>query len=285
MSRFRQGLRLGGISWRVLRANPSLMAFPVVSGILALPVVAVLVVPGILLAAERDAVWPAIVLFAIAAYAASFVAVFFSVALCACADRAFRGEQFTFGDGVGAARARLWTIARWALIVWTVAMVIRLLQDRFEGIGGAIAAALAGLAWSLVSFLAIPVITLEDAGPVTALKRSASLFRRRWGQQVTGEAVTGGVVGVLIVLPGVLLMLLGAFMLGNDTAQGAAVAVLAVGVVVVVVGSIIAGTLGQVLSVAVYRFAETGDAVGPYPVDALESVVRPRRGCGAAAGA
>ena len=69
------------------------------------------------------------------------------------------------------------------------------------GIGGQIAARLVGMAWSLVTFLAVPVIAIEGTGPIETLKRSASIFSERWGQQITGNIAIGGAVVLLGVLP------------------------------------------------------------------------------------
>ena len=52
-------------------------------------------------------------------------------------------------------------------------------------------------AWSLVTFLAVPVIAIEGTGPIETLKRSASSSDARWGQQVTGNIAIGGAVFLL----------------------------------------------------------------------------------------
>ena len=65
------------------------------------------------------------------------------------------------------------------------------------------------MAWSLVTFLAVPVIAIEGTGPFETLKRSASLFRERWGQQITGNIAIGGAVFLLGVLPAALLIVAG----------------------------------------------------------------------------
>ena len=274
-SRVRTGIALAKISWHTLRENKALMAFPIAGMIAALIDAIVLTLPGILLLALTDLVWLAIILFAISAYVAAFIGTFVGVGLCAAADKTLRGQQTSFSDGIHVARERIPQIARWALLSTTVALVIRVIEARFEGIGGTIVAALAGLAWSLVSFLAIPVIAFEGVGPINALKRSSSLFKQRWGQQVTGEAITGGIVGLFIILPGIVLAFVGGFMLGDSIIAGGA-AVLAIGVIIIIIGSVISGTLSQILSVALYHYAVEGTGVGPYSSEVLEGVVRPK---------
>ena len=274
-SRFRTGLALAKISWHTLRQNKALMAFPIAGMIAALIDAIIFTLPGILLLALTSLTWLAIVLFAISAYLAAFIATYVGVGLCVSADKVLRGEATSFSDGIHAARERMPQIAKWALLTTTVALVIRVIEARFEGIGGTIVAALAGLAWSLVSFLAIPVIAFEGVGPIKALSRSASLFKQRWGQQVTGQAITGGVVGIFVILPGVLLAVIGAVMMGNSMVAAGAV-LLFIGIIITIVGSVISGTLSQILSVALYHYAVDGQGVGPYSTEVLEGVVRPR---------
>ena len=80
MSRFRQGLELAGVSWRTIRADRSLAAFPVLGGISAVALTAAFVIPGLILVADDSAgtglLVAGIVLFAIAAYLAAFAGIF-----------------------------------------------------------------------------------------------------------------------------------------------------------------------------------------------------------------
>ncbi len=276
-SRFRAGLELAKISWRTLRDHKALMAFPVMGIVLALIIGLLFTLPGILLITLTDVLWAAIILFALSGYLIVFTGVFVGVGLCATADKVLRGEDARFADGIHVARERLPEIAQWALMLVTVALVIGVIQSKLGRIGGAVVGALAGLAWSLVSFLAIPVITFEGVGPIKALKRSSSLFQQRWGQQVVGQAITGGVVGVFTLLPGVALVTIGAIMIGGGTVAAGA-ALLVIGAVLMIIGLVVSGTLSQILSVALYHYAADGQAVGPFSSDTLQGVVRPRRG-------
>lgn len=275
MSRWKQGVELARISWGAIRSERSLTAFPVLGGLSALFLIAAFMIPAAILIDAGDLTWLGIVLIALGAYAAACAGIFFSVALASCADRALRGEDTTVGEGVTAARERLPQIAQWAAVVTSVNLVIRAIESRFEGIGGAIVGGLAGLAWGLVTFLAVPVIAFEGLGPWSTLKRSAGLFRGRWGAQVTGQVVTGGVVAIIGILPAIALVVIGVVMLGGAAAAG--IALIAVGILLFVIAAIIGSALSQVLAVALYRFAADGVAVGPFTAEALQGVVRPRR--------
>jgi hypothetical protein len=285
LSRIRQGFELAGASWRTFRGDRALAVFPVLGGISAAALVAAFAIPGILLASAEGAggaAWAgAIILFAIAAYLAAFVGIFFAVALTACADLALRGEAISVRKGIAAARERIPQIAGWAAVTTTINLILRAIEARFDGVGGAIVSALGGMAWALVTFLAVPVIAFEGTGPMATLKRSSGLFRQRWGQQVGGIAATSGIVAIIGVIPGIVLVMLGVYAL--PAAGG--IALLAIGIILIVVASIIGSALTQILAVALYRFAADGVAVGPFTEAQLNGVVRPRRARGRGRGA
>ncbi|MEI8241604.1 MAG: DUF6159 family protein, partial [Actinomycetota bacterium] len=78
----------------------------------------------------------------------------------------------------------------------TVGLVLQLLRER-GGIAGVILAALGGMAWNIITFLVIPVLVVEGVGPVSAIKRSAGLLKKTWGEQIIGTAGIGLVFGLL----------------------------------------------------------------------------------------
>lgn len=89
----------------------------------------------------------------------------------------------------------------------------------------------AGLvAWSSVTYLAIPVILFEHRGPVQAISRARSLARHRWGEQLVGRAGLGLLTLVFLILAGVSGLLFGEISIPLGLVVGVA---LAAGVMVV----------------------------------------------------
>ena len=76
-----------------------------------------------------------------------------------------------------------------------------------SGIVGRIVGSLVGLAWSLVTFLVLPVLVIEQIGPIQAVKRSAELFKHTWGENMIANAGIG-IVALVATLVGVLPCLL-----------------------------------------------------------------------------
>ena len=142
-----------------------------------------------------------------------------------------------------------------------------------------IAASLVGAAWSLITFMAVPVITFEGTGPWTTLKRSATLFKDRWAGQVTGNVAIGGIVFLLGVLPAILLIAIGVYRLesndgGGSLAGGAVIVV--IGVALLAVSMLVLQALRGVFGVALYRFATDGEVPAGYTQEELESAVSVR---------
>jgi hypothetical protein len=200
------------------------------------------------------------------------------VGLATAADAAMRGEPITFGQGCSNAMKHLPAITGWALINAVLTIGLRALETRGEL--ARIAAGLIGGAWSIVSLMAIPAITFEDAGPVHAIKRSLSLFKEHWGGQVMGMAAIG--IGVFLcgMLPAIAIGAVGVLMLGGDDTPAVLAGgglLVAIGFVLFAASAVLASALRQVFAVALYRYATQGVVAEGYAADDLENAVH-RRG-------
>ena len=274
-NRVRHGVSLTRKAWAVIRSHPGLIRFPLVGGALALVALAVLGVPGALLV-DRGEVGGGIggiVLLALSTYLASFSMVYFNVILVAAADQALRGEKPDSSAARGVARDRKGQVALWALVSAGVSIVLSALRRR-GGTATDVGAAFAAEAWSLVTFLVVPVLSLEGIGPFVAIKRSAALFRQRWGQQVTGDVVIGGVSG-MIALVGIIIGVLGLVLLAEDSGSPVAgYLLLAVGMIICVAGSVFRGATRGVLGVALYRYVADDHALEPFTAADLNSATK-----------
>ena len=55
---------------------------------------------------------------------------------------------------------------------------------------------LIGVAWTLATFLVVPVLVTRDVGPIDAVKESAGLLRETWGENLIGNVGLGLVFAV-----------------------------------------------------------------------------------------
>jgi hypothetical protein len=240
-----------------------------------LVIAAVTIAPGVYLIADHQSVPGGIALLAVGIYVASFVGIYFSVGLAAAADRIFRGQEATVAEGLQVSRERIGAIAGWAALSTLVGAITAALEQS-EGIGSTIVGYFLDAAWSLITFLAVPVIAIEGTGPIETVKRSTSLFRSRWQGQITGNIAIGGAATLFGVLPAIVLIGVGVYVWTQSSGAGDAGggALVAVGVALLIVSMLIVRALSGIFGVALYRFAADGQATGGFAPSELESAVK-----------
>lgn len=198
-------------------------------------------------------------------------------------DDVLHGRELDEQAAKAAARSRRGALAQWSAISVAVGALVGMVRgDGNSGIVTTIVRSLlAGMVaavWAVVTTLVMPVIVLEDAGAVAAIKRSSSLIRSTWGEAVFGSVRIGARFGLMFTLPGVLLLIGG--IVAGIAVGGPAMAiggVLAVaGVALIVIGAVKAATCRNVFGVALYRWTTGEGALGPFTEDDLRGAVRVR---------
>jgi hypothetical protein len=276
MGRIKRGWGLTKKSWALLNGHRELIRFPLYGAVASTLLAVVFLAPGLYLW-DDDQLAGAIPLIAIGVYVLSAVGFYFSVGLAACADMIFRGQEATVSDGLAVARTRLRQISGWAAVSTAISLFMGVLENQ-GGTLGQIAARLVGMAWTLITFLAVPVIAIEGTGPFETIKRSGSLFRDRWGQQITGNIAIGAAVFLLGVLPAAALIVGGIVLWSSASFLGAVLVV--IGALVLAIAMLISRALSGIFGVALYRYALDGEVVGGFTQEDLESAVKVKGGHG-----
>lgn len=208
-------LELMKASWQILKKDRELLLFPVISGICCISVMAIFIIQALdhgwlrNLAAQATAQQKntAYMFMFLYYYCNYLVIIFFNSAIIACAVIRMEGGNPTLADGLQAAVNRFPQIAGWALIAATIGFLLGMVESGSRR-GRGIIAAIFGIAWSMVSYLAIPLIVVEKTNPLFALDRSFFLMQKTWGEQVVGNFSFGLIFTLfsLPVLPLVLVM-------------------------------------------------------------------------------
>lgn len=264
-------------SAEVLRADKELVVFPIISAIGVLIVTASFALPMLManffdsLISEQLQIVGFVVgfLFYVVQYT---VIIFANSALVGAAMIRLRGGDPTVRDGLRIAMDHIGPILGYAVISATVGMILRALSRRGKTLGR-IASTLFGLAWNLATYLAVPVLVVEGVGPIEAVKRSASLLKKTWGEQIAGNFSIGlvfGLVGLLVALLAVPVFVLAV------SAESLALIVLAVlGLVMVFLFlGLVSSTLNGIYVAAVYRYAMEGEAGEFFRQDLVQEAFR-----------
>jgi len=243
----------------VLAKDKELLVFPLLSAACTLLVAAAFLLPALGLGALDGlgagggvsfAAYLLAFLFYLAQY---FVIFFFNTALVGAAMIRLEGGDPTLRDGLRIASGKLVPILGYAAIAATVGMLLRAVQERAGFIGKLVSGAL-GVAWTLASFLVVPVLVARDIGPIDAVKESALLLKKTWGENLIGQGGVGLVFGLLfflLALVGVA-AIVAAAMTGSGTLI---VLVVALVIAAMLLAALIQAALAGIYSAALYRYA------------------------------
>lgn len=279
--RFARSWALVKASASVLRQDKELLVFPLVSSIAMLIVVASFVAPVFFVGGDWQSQLDrsqgpnvALMIWAFAFYFVQYaVMFFFNSALVGAAMIRLRGGDPTVGDGFRIAFSKLPSILGYAAIAATVGMILKAVEERAPLVGR-IVASLVGTAWTLATFLAVPVLVAENIGPFEAVKKSATLLKKTWGENLIGNAGIGFVMGFLIIA--VLFVGIGLGVFTSATTQnGFGFLAFAIPTAIaVMLLFLIQAALHGVYAAAVYRFAEEGAAGAGFDAAMLQSAFR-----------
>jgi Family of unknown function (DUF6159) len=199
------------------------------------------------------------------------IVMFFNTALISVALKRLDGEPASVREGLQTALSNLPAILGYALIAATVGTILRAIEQRV-GIIGRIVTAIIGAGWTLATAMTLPVLVVENVGPVEAISRSLDLLRRNWGENLIGN---GGIsIGIAVIaIP--LFVLAGLFLMFAISTKALGTIVLAAIVLLVtVIGlSLVSATLHAIYTAALYRFA-TGNKDGGIGQELLAGAFR-----------
>lgn len=277
-------------SWNLVKASASvlkqdteLLLFPLISAVAVLLVTASFAVPvfGLdvldgLSGGEDDRVSVAMYVVAFLFYFSQyFVIFFFNTALVGAAMIRLDGGDPSFGDGMRVATSKVGVIAGYALIAATVGMILRAIQERVGFIGRIIVGVL-GVGWTIATYLVVPVLAVRDVGPIEAVKESATLLKKTWGENVIGQGGLGLAFGLIflgVILCGMFLIVAAAL------AQSAVLLIAAVvlTILAVVITALISSALSGIYAAALYRYATTGEGTQGFDSNAMKLAFAPKK--------
>lgn len=193
---------LAKLSWGVLMKDKELVLFPVFAFLAVAAIIAVFASIGFATGSfdRLDAAMNStegtttesvtlldVVLYVLGFVAVTYAVIFFNAALIAAAIERLRGGDPNIGSGLRAVVPHMHSILGWAIISASVGLILQMIRSRTDSTLGRIALAIAGGVWAYMTFFVVPLLVVRGLGPFEAIKQSASLFKRTWGEQVTSN--------------------------------------------------------------------------------------------------
>ena len=261
-------------SGSVLMQDKQLLVFPLISSIATILVGACFILPmlglGALDGLSDGAVDTGVYIVAFLFYTSQyFVIFFFNAALVGAAMKRMDGGSPTVRDGLNIAMSKVGSIFGYALIAATVGMILRAIQERV-GFLGKIVVGLLGIGWTMATYLVVPVLVARDVGPVDAVKESAALLKKTWGENVIGQAGLGSAF-VLLTFGALLCGI--ALVIGAVFTKSVALTIIAaiIAIVAMVALALIHAALSGIYAAALYRYAVGGQATLGFDSAVLEN--------------
>lgn len=275
----------------VIRANPRLALFPVVSGVCITALALFFLAPLIVMALGSAGVqallhgmrWPAdgeklkevfgwmFYTYGAVIYVVSlFAAAFFNVAFYNEILRALAGEPVSVRNGLKFAGSRVRAIAAWSLLAGTVGLLIRAVEERMGWLGK-IVMAFVGIAWSVAAVFAIPVIVRNgETNPFTVLRASAGTLKQTWGESLTGFVgiKLAGLVVALAMILGVAVVAVAAILTHS---AWVAVPIAMLWLLGIFAAAFLIGLATHVYRCALYVYASEGVVPEPYTAEMMDA--------------
>jgi len=283
--RYRNSWQLVKASWAVLQSDKQLLLFPIISAatmilitiVFLIPAAAIFGLVGAATGARGDSAdilgYAVLFLFYLVSYT---ISIFFNVALVGAAMIRLDGGSPTLGDGLRLARSKFGIILQYAVISATVGIIFRFIEERL-GFLGSIIAWLGGLAWNVATYLVVPVLAAKDVSPIDAIKESASLLKKTWGEQIIAD----GGMGFVFFLMSMFVIFVGTFLtiaIGAAVDSPALVILFILATFIALIGlAVTAGALSGIYQAALYRYAETGVVPDNFDIEMIKGAFKDKK--------
>ena len=246
------------MSWNVLMKDRELIVFPIFSGMGVL----ILAFAGLAAGVAESGNLIAFLIMILLAY---FITTFFNAALISAALERLRGGDPNVTSGLAHATKHIHHIFLWSVISAIVGTLFRVLRSNTDNFLVQMIYSMIEGVWEFMTFFVIPVMVSEKEGPITGIRRSASIIRQTWGRQITasfGFFIVYLLAVIAAAIPAILLFLIAPVV-------GIIVGILLVGFALAVVQ-----TLEGIFKAALYDFAVGAQPEG-FDLRTLQTAYRP----------
>jgi hypothetical protein len=272
MSKLENSWTLIKASATVLKKNKKLIVLPAVSGVLVMLLSVVFIMPSLFNGELKEpghlfsSVYS--LLYYLAYYFCSYsIIIFFNSVLITAAIADLKGEKISLGECFASSIGKIRIILGYALIGSTVGLILQWISDK-AGLLGKMFTFLANMAWSLITFLVVPILVVENIGPIDAIKRSAGLLKETWGENLIGNIGIGFFFGIMVFVLGIAMFVLAIFfavshMMNITILIGILFALMAITII------LISSTLSAIYTASLYLFASKGEAGNVFPKELM----------------
>lgn len=286
MNAFSRSWMITKLSFAVINKDRELLVFAFLSFVFSTAFVIAMIFPSVLPAlVESDfsreslQTYQYVIVF-LTYFGLAFIATFFNVCVVYTTKVRFEGGDATFGESFKFALSRIGVIVQWSLISASVGLLLRILHQLASNLGkiGQIVAqiiiGLIGMAWSIVTIFVVPVLVYENIGPIDAIKKSAGVIKKTWGESLIRAIGLGLVQFLVFFLIIIITGLVGYVVTNQFGAWGLAVTV-AVGALLMLLAGLVFSVATTIFNTALYVYANNNQIADGFN-DVVRGAFRPK---------
>ena len=222
----------------------------------------------------------------------NYIGITMAAATYAASNQALEGEKISIRRSFAQVWQNRAALTRWWLfssLVFGVIQIINHLLETFSSLFGpvlekvfpALVNSILSVTWGVATYFSIPILMQHPDRPVATLKQSAQLFKQTWGERFSmniGIGLVGLInLGLSLLLTAIItLKLLPLILVGISNSQFQ----LLFFIIFLSLSSIFATIIycaDSIFKASLFRYAETGDYVGPFNADLIQTAFTPKR--------
>ena len=285
MNAFSRSWMITKLSFGVINKDRELLGFALLSFIFSTAYVIAMIVPSVLptlvqndFSRESLEIYQYALIF-VTYFGLAFIATFFNVCVVYTTKVRFEGGNATFSESFKFALSRIGVIVQWSLLSASVGLLLRILHQLASNLGkiGQIVAhiiiSLMGMAWSIVTIFVVPVLVYENIGPIDAIKKSAAVIKKTWGESLI-RAIGLGLIQFLVFF--LLILITGSltFLLTNNFGVVGLVVGVCIGAGLLLLTGLVFSVATTIFNTALYVYANNNQVAAGFDEDAVKGAFR-----------
>lgn len=283
MNAFQRSWEITRLSFDVIKKDKGLLLFPFLGFVFSAFLIASMVFPAIVLSLIRGGNiesmgFEAYIMLLAAYFGLSFIGTFFNVCAVYTIKKRFDSGNATFIESIRYSVSKIHLIFLWSLVAATVGILIRAIENSLHRSGeigkviGRVVSSMLGAAWGIITSFVVPGMVYHDLGPIDAIKKSAEVLRKTWGESLIRHYGLG-IIEFVFVLAGIILGFGGVL---ASIPFGAIPIILSVSIalIYILIVILVFNVANAVFNTALYVYADSGKIPSGYNEEVLSTAFR-----------
>lgn len=280
---FSRSWKITQLSFDVIKKDKELLLFPLLGGIFSILFMVTMLFPTIVTSFMKGSGQSygitEYLIFFITYLGLAFIATFFNVCVVYTTKIRFEGGNATFWESINFARSKITLILTWSIIVATVGLILRLIDNLAERAGESgrlvlnILTSILGMMWSIITIFVVPAMVYHNLKPIDAIKQSIKTLKTTWGESLI-RYFGLGTIEFLFFLLGIIVTFILFFALAGLGPVGIIITIV-IAVLYFLGVILVFNVANTIFNTALYVYADTGKIPEGFSQEIMQNAFKP----------